>query len=203
METTTATAKNAGSFFVVLGCGAAKQGLAADERVPAIDLYTGSLYTARREYAESVFGKVDVIASAFHGALEPQQEIGTYDSDLRKLDAKSRFAWAVKVASYIASAAPKDATIVLLCSGPYAEIRYQHALAGRVFFDPCARTPGMGLGEQKKHLTQLARDAKAARRSLTLDEERAWWAANAATVAVCDECIVSGAFMRELLTVAS
>lgn len=189
-------------FFVVLGCGAAKQGLAAGERVPAIDLYTGSLYTARREYAETVFGKVDLIASAFHGALEPQQEIGTYECDLRKLDSKSRFAWAAKVAAYIAGTAPRDATIVLLCSGPYAEIRYQHALAGRVFFDPCARTPGMGLGEQKKRLTQLARDAKTARRSLTLDEERAWWAANAATVSPGDECMVSGALMRELLQVA-
>lgn len=183
-------------YFVVIGCGKSKKELAEGEKAPAIEMYTGGLFTARRKYAEAVYGKVDVIVSALHGCLLPEQEISKHELDLRSLDKRSRDAWSIKVAGYVAQLAPRDAAIVLLCSGPYAEFTKEHEMRGRTIFDPCARTPKMGLGEQKAHLHELTRKAKALD---PLHVERNWWAVNLKKVSPSDECMVSGAFMHELL----
>jgi hypothetical protein len=62
------------SRLVVVGCGAAKQGVPS----PARELYVGPLFKAAREYAEAS-GDAWVIMSAKYGLVQPDHVIAPYD----------------------------------------------------------------------------------------------------------------------------
>lgn len=65
------------SDYVVVGCGKRK----ATEPRPARDLYTGSLFTAARRYAEASFLPWRIL-SAKHGLVDPDQVLEPYDAQL-------------------------------------------------------------------------------------------------------------------------
>ena len=71
-----------GAAVLVLACGAAK----ADQRRPAMDLYTGSLFRAARRAAEAD-GRPWLICSAEHGLVHPHRPLDPYERALADTDA--------------------------------------------------------------------------------------------------------------------
>ena len=71
-----------GAAVLVLACGAAK----ADQRRPAMDLYTGSLFRAARRAAQAD-GRPWLICSAEHGLVHPHQPLDPYERALADTDA--------------------------------------------------------------------------------------------------------------------
>lgn len=78
--------------IVLIGCGKAKR----DEPAPARELYTGSLFKKRLEYAEST-GRTWWILSAKYGLIHPDQEIKPYDLTMKDLAWVDQAAWIVCV----------------------------------------------------------------------------------------------------------
>ncbi len=64
--------------LVLIGCGKSK----VEQRAAAKDLYTGSLFRARRRYAEAS-GAPWRIISALHHVLHPDEEVDPYDWTIR------------------------------------------------------------------------------------------------------------------------
>ena len=67
---------------LVLACGAAK----ANQRRPAADLYTGSLFRAARRAAQAD-GRPWLICSAEHGLIEPGRMLAPYERMLAATEA--------------------------------------------------------------------------------------------------------------------
>lgn len=104
---------------VVIGCGSAKRDLAPGKQVPIVDLYTGSLYRARLEYAR-MYGGPRFVASARHGHAPADLWVETYEADLRRLPIAERAAWSDRVLHTLTVSVPREARIVALVAGPYA-----------------------------------------------------------------------------------
>ena len=68
--------------MLVLACGAAK----ADQRRPAVDLYTGSLFRAARRAAQAD-GRPWLICSAEYGLIDPAQPLDPYERALADTEA--------------------------------------------------------------------------------------------------------------------
>lgn len=106
--------------LILIGCGSAKQSSA----YPAKDLYTGSLFRARRQYAES---RADYwfILSAKYGLLEPERQIDPYELDLRKQSAEARTVWTYRVAEAIKAVSTQltdsSLSVEIHAGAPYAE----------------------------------------------------------------------------------
>lgn len=112
---------------VIIGCGKAKRELAPGQRVPIVELYTGSLFRARLTYAQALGGPHYVL-SARHGLVPVDCEVETYEDDLNKRTARERRGWTELATVQIRSAAtPKGQQefekrpIVALVAGRYAE----------------------------------------------------------------------------------
>ena len=87
--------------IILIGCGKAKR----QERSPAASLYTGSLFSAAREYAESS-GVSWYILSALHGLLEPDTDIQPYEETLKGKTVVNRAAWHVGVVAQLLDQLP-------------------------------------------------------------------------------------------------
>ena len=114
--------------LVLVGCGAAKQDLDEGETVPAADLYTSSYAALKRGYAEA-YGDRWGILSAEHGAIAPDERIGTYDTVIGDLDADEIEGWVDSVGATL-----EEWVAAELSDG--AECVEIELLAGRAYIDP-------------------------------------------------------------------
>jgi hypothetical protein len=87
--------------IILVGCGKAKQ-TAPGWHGPAEDLYTGSLFQARKHFAKSCISLGDAdrwfIISAKHQLLSPQKQTYWYNKKLSDLSPANRREWAILVA---------------------------------------------------------------------------------------------------------
>lgn len=82
------------SKTILIGCGKTKRA----ERTVAKDLYTGSLFRARRNYAEKSGCEWRIISAA-RGVLHPDELIEPYDTKMSDLSFLDRVAWPLAVTS--------------------------------------------------------------------------------------------------------
>lgn len=137
------------SKIVLIGCGKAKLDHAAD----AADIYTGSLFRARAEYAKAS-GVSWWIVSAKFGLLEPDTWIEPYDLKLADLPPVDQCAWRLQTVSALLDGFPDDCTarqmkaivVELHMGADYAEGLYDAILAAGM----SAGWPvkGLGIGQQ-------------------------------------------------------
>lgn len=104
--------------LAIIGCGAAKRA----EPSPALELYTGNLYRARRAYLEAVTGRVDYVASALYGLIPAAYQIEPYELALPGCAPITRALWALNVCGRVCELvdATKETRIVAAVAGPYA-----------------------------------------------------------------------------------
>lgn len=103
--------------MIVIGCGKAK----LDRKVPARELYTGSLFVAARRYAEAKGGPWAVL-SAEHGLVLPTEELAPYERKLRLKGGLLRH-WAMRAATrcvHILSETNGESVVEVLAGHPYA-----------------------------------------------------------------------------------
>jgi hypothetical protein len=142
-----------GAGVLVLACGAAK----ANERRPAMDLYTGSLFRAARRAAQGD-GRPWLICSAEHGLVHPHQPLDPYERALVDTDADvARLGGLIAGQRQLltATGAGRELSVEV-----WAPARYTAALrAGGV---DVRLTPlaGLGLGAQIGWLTRHARSCE-------------------------------------------
>ena len=79
---------------ILIGCGKSKRSYTCQ----AQDLYIGSLFKARRAYAEAS-GLEWRIISAEHGAIRPHWRLDPYDRTISDLDKQERSFWALDIVS--------------------------------------------------------------------------------------------------------
>lgn len=79
--------------LILIGCGKAKR----SESCEAQDLYIGSLFKARRAYAEAS-GHQWMILSALHDVVSPSMELSPYNMTMKDLSPGIKNAWAKGVA---------------------------------------------------------------------------------------------------------
>lgn len=133
--------------LIIIGCGKTK----LDRPAPARDLYIGSLFQAKRRYAEAS-GVPWVIASALYGLVFPGEEIEPYDCTLQQLDSSQLVTWRRRVRYFIACnmaiQLSQSVCIELHAGERYREeikIALWHCYDGIEFIEP---TAGMGIGKQ-------------------------------------------------------
>ena len=81
------------SKLILIGCGKAK----GSETCPALDLYTGPIFRARRAYAEAS-GEPWMILSAKYGMIRPRTWVAPYDLTVKDLSKDIRSILALHVA---------------------------------------------------------------------------------------------------------
>lgn len=128
------------------GCGKAKR----EGRHPARQLYTGALFRAQLAHAEATADEV-LILSAFHGVVEPDQELLAYDRTLNGATLAEREHWASRVLSALDHRYPGLLLDVVVYAGAaYADpieaaIRRRRAAGGgfslQYFRRPLGRLP--------------------------------------------------------------
>ena len=108
----------------MVGCGKSKTSHAVHQ---ARDLYTGSLFRARKAYAEAS-GTEWWIASARHGLMDPDQgPVSPYDETMRDLEPLARASWGLRVAADLLDAVadlavkPGDLEVELHLGQAYAK----------------------------------------------------------------------------------
>lgn len=124
--------------YILIGCGKTK----LTRPAPARDLYVGSLFKARRQYAEGT-GHPWGILSALHGLVMPTDWLEPYD---RELEPHSTF-WASRVLAQLTWRwKPEDGVIELHAGQHYRDplASYLRDAGYRVI----APTAGMGIGHQ-------------------------------------------------------
>jgi hypothetical protein len=134
--------------IAIVGCGKAKR----SEPCEARDLYTSTLFTLSRRYAETC--DEWRIVSALHGLLRPEDVLGPYELRLAQMPT-ARKQWAERCVTSLLEqfqgAGPLE--VFLLCGVDYAEpLRGELEGAGVVVREPLA---GLGLG---KRLAWLSRE---------------------------------------------
>lgn len=147
----------------IIACSASKTKLRKGQVIEARDLYTGDLFVRSLAAAERLCRRV-VILSAFHGVVELQQKLGEYDRPLPTAKREAQ-AWGSRVGSRLADDVRKlfdarplvpgknnNPKVLNLAPYSYARwIRWQDLLA-----EVAHPLKGLGIGQQKKALTQLA-----------------------------------------------
>lgn len=133
--------------LIIIGCGKIK----LDHPAPAKDLYVGSLFQAKRRYAEAS-GAPWVIASALCGLVFPGEELEPYDCTLQQLSSSQLVTWRRRVRYFIAcnmAFQPNEPVCIELHAGERyrEEIKFalRHNFESVEFIEPLA---GMGIGEQ-------------------------------------------------------
>jgi Serine/Threonine/Tyrosine Kinase found in polyvalent proteins len=86
--------------LVVVGCGKGKCTLAKGETTEAGKLYTGPLFSARRDFAQGQ-SRPWAIVSALHGMLAPGKKIGTYDQKYSDLSPEQKKEWKFQVRRWV------------------------------------------------------------------------------------------------------
>lgn len=148
------------SRIVLIGCGKTKRA----EKSAARDLYTGSLFRARRDYAEATGDRWYVVSARF-GLVPPDAVVLPYDTTLADLCEPDRAAWALGVVSALLDGLPDDAklgdiTLELHAGAAYAKPLI--AVARAVGLTASWPVQGLGIGEQLALYARAARTRRAA-----------------------------------------
>ena len=129
--------------LILVGCVKTKR----KGRSAAKDLYTSSLWRARRAYAEQ-FGVPWYILSAKHGLLAPETVIRPYDLALRDLRAAERRKWSQRVLDALTAEVPvlEGITVEIHAGKAYVEFGLEDGLinAAAKVHRPLAHMPGIG-----------------------------------------------------------
>lgn len=102
--------------LILIACAKSKR----SHRAPARDLYTSSLFTKARDYAE-FHGANWRILSALHNLLEPNARIDPYDRTLSRLGVTERRSWAQRVLIDLIPLASATQHVVFLAGERYRE----------------------------------------------------------------------------------
>ena len=107
------------------------------EAAPARDLYTSTLFTRRRRYAEAS-GRPWFVLSGRWGLVAPDELIAPYDVFLGDMPASYRRGWAEFVVGQLAAYAPLTGTVVEIHAGDHDvdALRPVVERAGAVLADP-------------------------------------------------------------------
>lgn len=127
--------------LLLIGCVKQKLPVPA----PAKDLYTSSLFSKGRRFAEAA-GVPWFVLSAEHGLVAPDELLAPYDRRLSKSDREYRRVWGARVAAQLAAAVgPLSGKAVEVHAGSaYIEPIRQHLMAaGATLIEPLA---GLRLG---------------------------------------------------------
>jgi hypothetical protein len=89
-----------------------------DRAAPARELYTSPLFKLSLAYAEQHCEKVYVV-SAFHGLVELDQELSTYDRTLSKMRKMERLAWGNRVANSLIHRHGNEFVLVAMAGEDY------------------------------------------------------------------------------------
>lgn len=132
--------------IVLIGCGKSK----LSEPASADNLYTGSLFVARRRYAEST-GRPWFVISARYGLVAPDTWIEPYDETIGELASMDRVAWFLSVVSAITDtlhddADPREVLVEIHAGEDYAE--HLSDVLRAVRFQPDRPLQGLGIGHQ-------------------------------------------------------
>lgn len=146
--------------IILVGCGKTKRA----EKSEARDLYTGSLFRARRDYAEAS-GDTWYVVSARYGLVHPDTDLEPYDVTIGQLCEPERAAWALQTVSRILDDLPDEAklgaiTLELHAGAAYAEPLI--AVARAVGLRASRPVRGLGIGEQLGLYAREARTRRAA-----------------------------------------
>lgn len=136
--------------FVMLGCGRAKRSTPH----PAIDLYTGSLYTKTLAHARRLGGP-QWILSALYGVLEPDAVIEPYERTLDR--AHDRRTWTTEVLEAMRMRTQPGDRVVVLAGAHYVE--WCDALR-RTGVDVDVPMRGMTIGQRMKWLADHERGSR-------------------------------------------
>ncbi|SMB85153.1 DUF6884 domain-containing protein [Deinococcus hopiensis] len=97
--------------IVLVGCVKSKQ----SQPTLAKDLYTSSLFQARRRFAER-FGERWFILSALHGLVDPEQHLAPYEQVLKAGESRR---WAEQVFTALGPQLQSGDRVVLAAGGHY------------------------------------------------------------------------------------
>ncbi len=139
---------------VVVACGKAKR---PDGPHRAQDLYTGSLFSAAKAYAEQA-GDEWVILSARYGVLRPDDETFNYEARVADLDRDHRAAWERRVETRLRTLFDVSDTLFVVTAGA----AYRGALRNLPHVScPWDSLPAgcRGMGYQLQWLTNATRGA--------------------------------------------
>lgn len=120
---------------------------------PAGDLYTSTLFTGLRRYAERVADRWFIL-SAKHGVLEPSAVTEPYELTLNTMAKKDRLEWAGRVQQQLDKVLAPGCEVVLLAGARYREGVEPYLRAkGHPVSIPLE---GLPLGKQLQWLSQNA-----------------------------------------------
>jgi hypothetical protein len=147
-----ATPPRSPTRILLMGCGKTKRKLGPDETIEAKDLYTGSLFTARRKYAEATPYRW-WIASAKYGLISPDAFGKPYDETLVGKSRAWRIRWSldlveglVQVLDINKTLVPRDILVELHMGEAYAE--YLVEIIRAIGMSATWITKGMSQGAQ-------------------------------------------------------
>jgi hypothetical protein len=135
------------SRLILIGCGKTK----ANEACGARDLYTGSLFSARRAYAERT-GCPWWIVSAKHGLVAPDDWLSPYDMTIADLKPVDRAAWALAVVASILDNLGDDTELRRVVVELHMGAAYADPLMGVILAVGMTHSwpvQSMGIGEQR------------------------------------------------------
>ena len=141
------------SKIILIGCGKSK----VNHREAARDLYTGSLFVARRKHAE-LSGNAWFIISAKYGLTRPEVMLDPYDLKISQLPILDRYAWAMHTAAELLDDLPdsidtakmlREVVVEVHAGADYAELLRDPILAAGMSFSWPVK--GMSQGEQMQY----------------------------------------------------
>lgn len=136
--------------LVLVACVSQK----ADSAKRAGDLYISDWFTKASRYARTTGNMM--ILSAEHGLLDPKEWIEPYDTTLNNMNAAGRNAWASNVVNQLEEflAERNYERVIVLAGRNYRDglMNYLSSRIGNVEVP----LEGLGIGEQKKKLMELA-----------------------------------------------
>lgn len=155
----------------LIACSASKR--AGENMYLAKDLYTGDLFAKSRAYVESQLRRREpettktwAIISAKYGILSPWHTVKTYEQRLDVERAKDPEYAAALLGSWeiLASPCARDGApiskIVMLCGQAYRDAMSRYVLALYPSITTEAPLAGLGIGQQKARLLQMAREVR-------------------------------------------
>lgn len=148
-EPVKAPASSSPARLLILGCGAEKTPT-VDGPIPAKDLYTGTLFRARRKYAEASGAKW-MILSAQHGLIGPETPVLYYDRRIDDLTADDRSDLQASIIKELIALFGSEEAIEGKIVEMHAPAQYVELVREVVEdFRPEIETPleGLGIGEQ-------------------------------------------------------
>jgi cytoplasmic iron level regulating protein YaaA (DUF328/UPF0246 family) len=91
-----------------------------NSETPARDMYTSSLFTKMRRYAEQ-HAEAWFILSAEHGVLAPDELVAPYEKTLNKMIKAERLVWAERVQQQIIQVLLPGTKVIFLAGKRYRE----------------------------------------------------------------------------------